>query len=61
MAKFRIDYQDPETGDYHTVEKDFTDSENPRIAAEMWAEDWAYGAADKGWHKVTRLKEKADV
>ena len=63
MAKYKITYIDPETRDSETPETitvtlEFEATENPRISAYMWAEDWAYGRSDKGDYTITEVKEK---
>lgn len=55
MTKFRIEYFDPKQEIEITVEKEFFDSAD--CPAAMWAEDWAYTAADKHYHKVTEVIE----
>lgn len=47
MTTFRIKYFDPDEEQFKTTEMEFKDSENPKISAREWAEDWAYSAADK--------------
>lgn len=59
MTRFRITYTDPKTEERETVEKEFGDTPpmgvipgyndvaHNGISARRWAEDWAYGAADK--------------
>jgi hypothetical protein len=58
MATFRITYTDPESGKEVVEEKDFHDSHDPHfISAKDWAEDYAYGRADKGPHNVVQVVE----
>lgn len=53
---FKIAYKNPITGEIELTEKSFEDT--PTFPAAMWAEDYAYTLADKGWYKVTELKDK---
>ena len=50
--KFEIAYEDPETRELITETKEFFPSKNPDISAQMWAEDYAYGRADKGFYAI---------
>ena len=54
--KFKIEYQDPETDEIVTEIQEFTSTMDPDISAEMWAEDYAYSRADKGFHTVKEVK-----
>lgn len=51
--RFRIRYRDPETEGVKEVIKYFEDTET--VSAELWAEDYAYALADKGWYDITPL------
>lgn len=51
---YRIDYLDPDDGEWKTIEETFFDGLH--ISSEMAAEDYAYSLADKGPHRVTRVK-----
>lgn len=54
MARFRIDYLDPETREAQIVYSEHEDSFEPmHITAREWAEDLAYTLADKGHYTVT--------
>lgn len=57
MPRFKIRYADPETGETETEYMEFedwtSDDGKTHVSAEMWARDYAYAAADKGWHCVT--------
>ena len=52
--RFEIQYRDPETEETITVEKEFDDNP-PEFPAKLWAEDYAYTRADKGWYRVREL------
>lgn len=54
IKRFLITYNDPETGERISVEKEFADS--PNVTAKEWAEDYAYSVADKGWNTVEELE-----
>lgn len=52
---FEITYFDPDEKEFVTVEKQFDDS--PEFPARMWADDWAYMAADKrGDYTIKEVK-----
>ena len=51
---FEIQYEDPKTGEWKTVTKEFEHS--PEFTGQMWAEDHAYMLADKGRYKVREVK-----
>ena len=51
---FEIKYSDPQTGFIETTRATFEDSQE--VSAKMWAEDYAYTLADKGWYRVKELK-----
>jgi len=54
MARFRIDYIDPQTSEPQVVYSEHQDSFDPtHITAREWAEDLAYTLADKGRYTVT--------
>ena len=65
--KFKIEWTDPDTGEYQQKIDEFEDSpagvcpntgtRYGAISARMWAEDHAYMLADKGWHRVTEVKQ----
>jgi len=55
--KFLIRYKNPETEEIVEKVEEFEDTET--VTAAEWAEDYAYGRADKGWHEVVRLKDIA--
>lgn len=57
MPMFRITYQDPETGEKVSVDKEFVKVHEGEIAAREWAEDWAYSMADKGPYKIEELRK----
>jgi hypothetical protein len=68
MTTFHIEYFDPDTQKFETVEKEFTDSpagvcpntnfKYGAISAKEWAEDWAYSAADKRCdYKISEVKK----
>lgn len=50
---FEITYTDPKTNETAKVEKEFEDSHE--FPAKMWAEDYGYTLADKGWFMVREL------
>ena len=52
--KFKITYRDPQTDECATVKMEFDDT--PEFPAKMWAEDWAYMKADKGWYEVIECR-----
>ena len=54
--KFRIEYLDPEDQECKEVLGEFEDTTDPDITAKEWAEDYAYGLADKGWYCVTEQR-----
>lgn len=60
MKKFLIKYKDPDTQEIVEVVKEFDDFAGSdtvgSITAEEWAEDFAYTAADKGYHEVKEIK-----
>jgi len=58
MAKFKIKYTDPETGEEEVV-KDFEDT--PTVSAREWAEDYAYTLADKGHYEIEEVKENKTI
>jgi hypothetical protein len=51
--RFKIEFNDPETGEPRVEYKDFEESFGPKITAREWAEDWAYSAADKGRYELS--------
>ena len=56
---FKITYQPPGTEDEDerkSVVMDFADTAG--VTAEEWAEDYAYTLADKGYHRVEKIKDK---
>lgn len=56
--KFKITYLDPkdETSESWITEYvDFEASENPKISAMEWAEDYAYAVADKGAYHIEEV------
>ncbi|QDP60529.1 MAG: hypothetical protein Unbinned338contig1000_22 [Prokaryotic dsDNA virus sp.] len=67
MALFLIKFENPETGEVESETKEFHDWTGRAemggeevgpvisISAKEWAEDYAYTAADKGWHSVKLL------
>jgi hypothetical protein len=55
---FKITYIDPDTQEDVTEEKEFFSSENPAISAQEWAEDYAYGRADKEPHSVREMRKE---
>lgn len=62
MAKFRITYKDPDTGDLddnlraHECEFYTTVEPNGLVIRDIeWAEDLAYSLAKKGWYQVDRI------
>lgn len=53
--KFKITYLDPTTEEIKVVFEEFHETFHghiPNITALEWAEDCAYGLADKGYYKV---------
>lgn len=57
--KFKITYMDPDVGEEVITIEEFEDyvmDNGGIITAEEWAEDFAYTAADKGYHKVEEIK-----
>jgi hypothetical protein len=57
-VKFRIRYIDPATGADIVTVRNFEDT--PSISAQLWAEDWAYMAADKGWYEIVEVKARKE-
>lgn len=55
---FEIQYRDPQTGFIETIRETFEDSQVG--CAKMWAEDYAYTLADKGWYRLKELKGPLD-
>ena len=53
--KFKITYDDPETGEEKVVFKYFLASGS--FSPKDWADDYSYMMADKGPHKVEEIKE----
>lgn len=53
-TNFAITYVDPDSGVQVTDKVAFTSTED--MSARDWAEDWAYGKADKGPFSVTEVK-----
>lgn len=51
MARYKIEYAEPETGVMKTIETEQADCGD--ITSRQWAEDLAYSLADKGYYKVT--------
>lgn len=51
MARYKIEYAEPETGVIKTIESEHADCGD--ITSRQWAEDLAYSLADKGYYKVT--------
>lgn len=51
--KFRIDYIDPEDGAAKSTFAEFEDAAG--IPAIVWAEDYGYSLARKGYYTVTRV------
>ena len=51
---YRIEYDDPVTGERKELIETFFDG--LEITSEMAAEDYAYTLADKGYYKVTRIE-----
>lgn len=69
MTKFLITYRDRDTGENIRVIREFCDTPGRvtddtgklltcvgPISARQWAENWAYGAADKGPYVVKELR-----
>ena len=69
MPKFRITWEDPETGETQEQIMEFHDwigrakngegkkfGPTIHISAQEWAEDFAYTIADKGQHKVEKIE-----
>lgn len=52
--RFRIEYNDPSTGERCSVDRTFEDGDG--LSAKEWAEDYAYSRADKGWYRVTEWR-----
>jgi 5-methylcytosine-specific restriction endonuclease McrA len=52
---FEVRYTDPETGEPVRMAKAFRATAG--TSAREWAEDWAYGAADKGRYEVIPLQQ----
>lgn len=59
MPLFRITYTDPDDGEEKTVEQAFEDTnyEGRVITAQLWAEDYAYALADKGYYTIKEIKK----
>jgi hypothetical protein len=55
MARFKISYLDPKTGEPKVVFEDIEPTEN--ITAREWAEDHAYSLADKGKFEIEEIKQ----
>lgn len=55
MAKFQIEYTDPQTGEFIITVKSFEPTSH--ITAREWAEDWAYTVSDKGPYKIEELRK----
>ena len=53
---YLITYRDPESQEMMSVEKIFTDSEE--FPARMWAEDYGYALADKGYYEVVEVRRR---
>lgn len=59
--KFKIRYDDPETGNRKEVIKEFDDwtgdvaGNEMTISAQAWADDYGYTLADKGWFTATPI------
>lgn len=53
---FIIKYIDPETEEQTVEFMSFEDTED--YPAELWAEDYAYVMADKGWYTIEELKNE---
>lgn len=53
--RFRMEYENPETGEIIYTEREFGDADG--VPAQVWAEDYAHGLADKGYHRVEEIPE----
>lgn len=59
MTRYRITYNDPETGESKSVETETEDTFDPHfISAFSWAADYAYSLADKGRYHIQELTRK---
>lgn len=53
MARYKIEYTDPSSGELKTVETEQADA--GKITSREFAEDMGYDLADKGYYKVTLI------
>ena len=51
--RFKLEWLDPITREFKSDVIECEDT--AAVTAAEWAEDAAYSAADKGWHRVTKL------